>query len=165
MPTVHLADRLYTWRLQYEDGAERVVLGSSLATLINSSTPIVSATRGAAVEEGGGEPSVLSSLVPDTVVLGSPDFTLHVYGTGFADGDAIIFAGRHEPATFVSDTELTTGVAMEYWLGPDAVPVSVRSLGGAESNALDFTFTVAGARREDDHPDEEPPRREEERRR
>jgi hypothetical protein len=149
MPTA-IAHGLYAWTLQYEDGSERVMLGSSLASLINGSTPVVSATRGPAFVDG--PPSVLSALVPNTAAIGDPDFTLSVQGTGFKEGDAIIFAGRHEPATFVSPTELTTGVDMSLWHGPDALPVSVRSLGGATSNVLDFTFTDAGAGRGERRP-------------
>jgi hypothetical protein len=93
---------------------------------------------------GGGTAPVLDSLTPATVALGAPSFTLHVRGSGFVDGAVIVFAGQDEPTTWVSETELTTGVDMSVWTGPDpAVPVVVRGLDGAVSNTLLFAFTVA----------------------
>jgi hypothetical protein len=92
---------------------------------------------------GGGTAPVLASLTPATVALGAPNFTLHVHGTGFADGAVIVFAGQDEPTTVVSATEVTTGVNMAVWVGPDTVPVVVRGVDSAASNALSFTFTAA----------------------
>jgi hypothetical protein len=93
---------------------------------------------------GGGPAPALTSLTPATVALGAPSFTLHVRGTGFVDGAVIVFAGHDEPTTWVSATEVTTGVDMSVWLGPDpAVPVVVRDVEGASSNVLTFAFTAA----------------------
>ena len=96
---------------------------------------------------GGGTAPILTRLTPATVTLGAPSFTLHVHGTGFVDGAVIVFAGHDEPTTWVSDTEVTTGVDMTVWQGPDpAVPVLVRSPEGAASNVLTFAFTAAAGR-------------------
>ncbi len=89
-------------------------------------------------------PPTVTGLAPATVVLGDPSFTLHVNGTDFVDGAVITFAGLDEPTTFVSATEVTTGVNMSVWLAPDAVPVAVRNPDGAVSGSLPFTFTAAG---------------------
>jgi hypothetical protein len=91
---------------------------------------------------GGGTAPVLTSLTPATVALGAPSFTLHVHGTGFVDGAVIVFAGKDEPTTVVSAAEVTTGVNMAVWVGPDTVPVVVRGVDDAASNALSFTFTA-----------------------
>jgi hypothetical protein len=89
------------------------------------------------------DPPVLATLLPASVAIGAPSFTLHVHGTGFVDGAVIVFADRDEPTTFVSATELTTGVDMAVWQGPDpAVPVLVRHADGARSNTLLFAFTA-----------------------
>jgi hypothetical protein len=88
-------------------------------------------------------PPVLTALVPATVTIGSPSLTLHVQGTGFTDASVITFAGHDEPTTRVSPTEVTTGIDMAVWLGPDTVPVTVRNGTGPLSNALSFTFTAA----------------------
>jgi hypothetical protein len=92
---------------------------------------------------GGGTAPVLTGLTPASVALGAANFTLHVHGTGFGAGAVIVFAGQDEPTTVVSDTEVTTGVDMAVWLGPDSVAVAVRQPDGAVSNALPFTFTAA----------------------
>lgn len=85
----------------------------------------------------------VTSLTPNSVVLGSPDFTIHVRGSNFTQTDKIVFAGQEEPTTFVSPTELTTGVNMSVWVGPDAVPVLVQSANGVMSSSQTFTFTSA----------------------
>jgi hypothetical protein len=93
-------------------------------------------------DASSGTPPALTSLTPSTVALGAPSFTLSVRGTGLVDGAVIVFAGNDEPTTWVSDAEVTTGVDMAVWLGPDTVPVAVRGLEGALSNTLLFTFTA-----------------------
>jgi hypothetical protein len=86
-------------------------------------------------------PPVVTSLVPNTTVLGSPSFTVHVKGTGFNAQSVIVFAGVEEPTTYVSATELTTGVNMDVWVGPDSVPVAVRN-GEVLSDPMSFVFTA-----------------------
>lgn len=88
-------------------------------------------------------PPVVTALEPDTAVLGSPSFTLHVLGTGFVAGSVIVFAGQDEPTTVVDATVVTTGVNMAVWVGPDALPVFVRNPDGAASDPRTFTFTEA----------------------
>lgn len=85
----------------------------------------------------------VTSLVPSTVVLGSPSFDIHVMGTGFSPDSMIVFNGYDEVTTFVSSTELTTGVNMPLWQAPVVVPVKVRNVDGAQSTSLDFSFTEA----------------------
>jgi hypothetical protein len=140
-PTVHLAQGLYAWKLQYEDGSERVVLGSSLNTLISGATPIVSAIRGSAAAEE--QAPVVDSLVPASAQLGDPDFTLHVHGSNFNPGAVIVWNGGEEPTTYVSETELTTDVNMATATVAGAYPVFVRAISRQESNSLDFTLNPA----------------------
>jgi len=86
-------------------------------------------------------PPVVSSLTPNSAEIGDPNFILHVHGTGFKTGSIIVFAGQEEPTTFVSPTEITTGVNMSVWLGPDALPVHVLNPDGIQSDPMTFTFT------------------------
>ena len=81
-------------------------------------------------------PPVVTSLNPNTAVLGSPSFDVHVMGSGFTAESIIMFAGQPEPTTFVSSTELTTGVNMDVWLGPDSVPVAVETDGVASDPVM-----------------------------
>ena len=87
---------------------------------------------------------VVTALEPDTAVLGSPSFVLHVWGTAFGLDAVILWNGAPEPTTVVSETELTTIVDMSTAIVAITLPVAVRQ-GGVDSNALDFTLTDAGA--------------------
>lgn len=85
-------------------------------------------------------PPVITGLNPASVVLGSPNFTLHVMGTGFTPDSSIIWNGSPEPTTFVSETELTTEVDMSTAAVAVDIPVFVES-GGVMSDAMTFSFT------------------------
>jgi hypothetical protein len=91
-------------------------------------------------------PPVVTSLEPASAVIGSEPFDIHVKGTGFTPDSAIVFAGQVEPTTFVSETELTTGVNMPLWTGPDIVPVAVRNQDNVQSDPMSFEFTNPAAR-------------------
>jgi IPT/TIG domain len=91
--------------------------------------------------EPGSEPT-LTSLDPATAVLGDPDLTLRCIGTNFTDSSVIHFSDHDEPTTFVSDTEVTTGVKPSLGWGAVSVPVTIKQ-GGFETGPLDFTFTEA----------------------
>lgn len=87
-----------------------------------------------------------TSLLPNTVAIGQPSFELHVHGLGFRPGCVISFNGHDEPTTFVSDTDVSTGVDMSVWAAPSApLPVSVRNPDNKSSEPLTFTFTDGGA--------------------
>lgn len=88
----------------------------------------------------------VASLSPNTAVLGTPSFTLHVFGTGFDTGSIIVFNGFDEPTTFISPTEITTGVNMDVWQAAATLPVGVRSSVGLMSNTQMFSFTHPVAR-------------------
>src|SRR4249919_699553 len=83
----------------------------------------------------------ITELSPSECTIGDASFTLSVLGTGFTDESKITFAGNDEPTTREGDA-LTTGVDMDYWHGPDVVPVTVKN-GSLVSNTLDFTFHAA----------------------
>jgi hypothetical protein len=87
---------------------------------------------------------VLSSLTPNTAVSGDPDFVLSCTGTGFRSGSIIFFGNEDEPTTFVSDTEVTTGVKPSLF-APAIVPVRVQT-GPLSSDSVDFTFTEPAAK-------------------
>lgn len=90
-------------------------------------------------------PPVVNSLVPNSVAIGQPSFDIHVMGTGFTPTSVIVFNGYDEPTTFVSETELTTGINMDVWTAPSApLPVHVRNADGVLSDPQTFTFTEVG---------------------
>jgi len=85
---------------------------------------------------------VLTALVPDTVAVGDPDFTISVQGEKFDVNTVIWWNDHEEPTTFVSENEVTTLVRPDTIGGPAVLPVSVRN-GAVFSDSLDFTFTGA----------------------
>jgi hypothetical protein len=87
----------------------------------------------------------ITSLVPSSVELGSPSFDLHIHGTGFNESSVIQFAGVDEPTTLISNKEITTGVNMDVWLGPDSVEVRVKN-GDVVSDPSSFTFVAPESR-------------------
>jgi hypothetical protein len=121
-------------------------------TSMSAGWPSTRATDWCGEYEAGAAPGTtaptLAALVPDTVALGAPSFTLQVTGTGFTAQSVIVFAGHDEPTTVVSDTELTTGVDMTVWLAPDVVPVTVRNADGQVTDPVSFTFTETAGTRE-----------------
>jgi hypothetical protein len=140
MSTTILAPGLSVWTLENEAGATRAVLASSMQSAIGGS-PVKTATKGAAYTPG--PPPVATALVPPSAKLGDANFTLHVQGTGFRADDVIVWNGGAEPTTFVSATELTTGVNMASAAVAMPIPVLVRRLTGLDSNALTFDLQPA----------------------
>lgn len=90
---------------------------------------------------GSVAPPVITSISPNTVVLGSPNFDVLINGSGFTPESVIVFNGFDEPTTLVSPTQVKTGVNMSVWAAPAVVPIMVRSASGALSNAMNFAFT------------------------
>jgi hypothetical protein len=83
----------------------------------------------------------LDSLSPDTAIAGdAADITMSAIGTGFTANSIIVFNGYAEPTTFVSDTELTTGVKPSIFVVPAVCPVEIHT-GSLISASIDFTFT------------------------
>lgn len=136
-----------------EDGAVRLfVFGHGGAELVDDvvegdavgqwswPTPVNAPGSGSAAP-------VLTALEPDTAVLGTPSFTLHVRGTGFAPDAVIVWNGSDEPTTVVSPTEATTGVNMDTATSAVTVPVLVRNGDGSVTGSLPFTFTAQAAKR------------------
>jgi IPT/TIG domain len=85
---------------------------------------------------------VINSLLPNTAVVGGPDVTMLVTGSGFALGSVIVWNGGDEPTTYQSSSELMTVVKPSTASGPWTIPVAVRN-GSIMSNEMSFTFTEA----------------------
>jgi len=143
MSTTYVAPGLFAWTLTLENGATRQALAPSLGAAIWGvlPSPVVTATRGAAINPAAPAPSI-GALVPPTAALGAANFTLHVTGANFRPGDTILWNGSPEPTTFVSAGELTTGVNMVTAVVAMPIPVAVRALTGQESNVATFTLTA-----------------------
>jgi hypothetical protein len=88
------------------------------------------------------EAPTITSLEPNTAVLGSEDFPLHVMGTGFTPESVILFADQPEPIVYISAEEITTIVKPSLPWGAVTLPVQVQE-GELVSNTMDFVFTAA----------------------
>ena len=93
----------------------------------------------------GGNPTI-ASLDPNTAQMGAADLTMTVNGTGFTPTSIIVFNGGDEPTTYISATQVSTGIKPSLVGAAVAVPVEVRN-DTKTSNAVNFTFTPAAARR------------------
>ena len=91
-----------------------------------------------------GDKPVLQSLSPNEAVLGSDDIVMSCHGTGFTESSVINFAGYDEPTTFVSSTEITTGVKPSLGWGVVSVPVYVTT-GAFITGSVQFKFTDPAA--------------------
>jgi hypothetical protein len=87
----------------------------------------------------GKPPPKITSLDPGEAAIGDETFTLVVSGDFFFPGTTINFAGYDEPTTHISNDAVSTIVNMDYWHGPDAIPVFVHN-GETLSNEMIFTF-------------------------
>ncbi|HEY3835378.1 MAG TPA: IPT/TIG domain-containing protein, partial [Bryobacteraceae bacterium] len=82
--------------------------------------------------------SSLSSLSPTGVPVGSPTFTLIVYGAGFDNTSRVFFNGVALPATLVSSVQLNATIFSSYLTAQQTVPVFVLT-SGVPTSALSFT--------------------------
>jgi len=81
----------------------------------------------------------ISSISPDRVPLGSPEFDLTVVGADFESGSLIFVDSISLPTTFGSNTILTGRVLSLITSFPGAHQVFVRSQGGNRSNSRTLT--------------------------
>ncbi len=67
----------------------------------------------------------VSTLQPNTVVAGDPDFTLTVNGSSFAPGATVQWNGADRPTTFISPTKVSAQIPASDLTVPGIVPVTV----------------------------------------
>jgi hypothetical protein len=86
-------------------------------------------------------PPVLTSLNPDTVIVGGPSFTLTITGSNFVNGAVAQIDGVDRPTQFVSDTELRAAILAQDIVETGTVGVTVRNPdpNTGVSNALDLS--------------------------
>lgn len=96
-----------------------------------------------------GAPSI-SSLSPNTTVMGGAAFTLTVSGSGFVSGAVVYFHGNSRSTTFVSSTKVSANITAADIATAQTVPVYVKNPGGTgiymnqggqSSASVDFTIT------------------------
>ena len=119
-------------------GETLVIRGPANVTVKGGEVPVVGK-----LEDVASSVPAIESLEPDSVESGGENVTMIVNGTGFIDTSVIVFGQHDEPTTFISGTQVSTGVTPSLF-APATVPVKVRN-GPAESNEVNFTFTDPAA--------------------
>jgi hypothetical protein len=100
------------------------------------------------IEGGGGggvpgsEPPTILTMSPLSGAVGSPDVTITVTGTGFAQGSAIMWDGAALATTFTDATTLSATAPVSQSTAEGQAEVRVAN-GAEESNPVYFTFTAA----------------------
>ncbi len=87
-------------------------------------------------------PLVNQPLVPVTVALRSPGFTLTVNGTGFVAGSVVEWNGSPRTTTFVSGSQLTATISSADIAIASTALVTVVTSGSGTSNVLSLGITV-----------------------
>jgi hypothetical protein len=85
----------------------------------------------------------ITSLNPNTAVIGGADLVMTVTGTNFLPNSTIFFNNGAERTTYISPTQVSTGVKPSLAGVAGAYPVEVSNI-IHKSNSLDFTFTASG---------------------
>jgi serine/threonine protein kinase len=91
-------------------------------------------------------PLVNYPLVPDTVGVGGPAFTLTVSGSGFVPGSVVNWNGRGRTTTFINSSQLKASIPASDIAKAGTASVTVVSPrpGGGPSNEIFFSFGGAG---------------------
>ena len=79
-------------------------------------------------------PPAISSLVPASVVAGSPGFTLAVNGTNFVNGSTVNINGASRTTAFVSPTQVSTSILSSDVVNVATINISVTNPVGVGSS-------------------------------
>ena len=88
------------------------------------------------------EPPVISSLNPNTAVVGGPAVTMTITGTGFAPTAKVLQAGVSVAISSVTPTEIVVQFYVSSFLNPASIPVHVVNDNVISNSAL-FVITPA----------------------
>ena len=94
------------------------------------------------INQSSSAASSLSSLSPNSVAAGGPDFTLTVNGSGFLSGATLQWNGSPHFANFISGSQLTVYVPASLIASQGSVSINVRNPDGTTSNTLSFTINA-----------------------
>jgi outer membrane protein assembly factor BamB len=88
------------------------------------------------------DPTV-TSLAPNSAIVGSPDFTLTVNGANFTIASVVLWGGAPVPTTLVSPSQLTASISASQIASIGTTPVAVQGYSNPVapvSNAVNFTI-------------------------
>ncbi|MBA3914211.1 MAG: VCBS repeat-containing protein, partial [Acidobacteriales bacterium] len=88
-------------------------------------------------------PLVNQPLIPASVALGGPGFTLSVRGTGFVPGARVRWNGAPRPTAFVSSSQLNADIRASDVAFSTAASITVSNPSTGPSNVVNFPVTDA----------------------
>jgi hypothetical protein len=107
--------------------APAAVPTSGTDTVIAKSNADPSKSASTTVTITASSASTLSSLSPIVAMQNGPSFTLTVNGSGFSNGNTVLFNGKSEMTTFVNSTQLTASVSPADLSPPGVLQVTVQT--------------------------------------
>jgi outer membrane protein assembly factor BamB len=150
----------------FDTGSVVFLNGNPAATTFVSATRLTASISASAIAQAGqyavavapsGASSVLSNqltlsvyalpsiaaLTPNSVLAGSPGFTLTVAGSNFPQGSVVLFGGTALPTTWEDTNQLTATVTSAQVLNVGAIPVIVATSSAASAVvSAPVSFTV-----------------------
>ncbi len=85
----------------------------------------------------------VTSISPNTAVVGGPDVTMILTGADFTPTTVILWNGSPEPTTFIDSSHISTLVKPSTASGPFTIPVTARTGARRARSSVNFTFTAA----------------------
>jgi outer membrane protein assembly factor BamB len=89
-----------------------------------------------------GPDATVTTLAPNSAIVGSPDFTLTVNGTNFTIASVVLWGGTPVPTTLVLPSQLTASISASQIASIGTTPVSVQAYSNPVapiSNVVNFT--------------------------
>lgn len=94
------------------------------------------------LDPGDPKHPVVAGVVPDTAVLGGPELTLVIKGSGFTDSSVALFDGEPMVSTYVSPNEISALIDPSSDTVARSVPIIVRNGRARAKEPATFTFTA-----------------------
>jgi hypothetical protein len=103
----------------------------------------IHAVFGHSDEDDRPDPPTIDSYSPTEVLFPGPDQQLVLTGSGFTLDSVIVWNGGDEPTSFVSESQVETGINVSTIGVEITIPVYVRNADGAISNAVTVALVAA----------------------
>jgi hypothetical protein len=147
-PTTFISSTQLQAQIPPSDLFTVVPLGSATVRVVIPAQDIVSNPVPVTIHAGTGlgQPPTITGLSQTSALVGSPDVTLIVMGTGFTPSSVVLFNGLPLPTTYVSATELRTVIPASDLTGiADFATIVLRVFTPGAGVSNPRLFTVVGS--------------------
>ena len=104
--------------------AGQLATATSIAVRVVNPLPGGGASSALSFSVANGTPAI-TAFDPSSVVAGSSDRAISIYGTGFVASSSVKSNGQVVPATYVSGSQLTATIPANHLLNPGSVTITV----------------------------------------